>query len=400
MTYRRHSIIGLAAASLAGLALAGPAIAQNYDTADFAAIDKATSAAQKWGNGELDANAPKVTYDGPTIIVRTSLHTPASASSSRTWKGQFDALERMSNGKIKAEHGWGATVHHVSKGFEAARDNLTDAAPCWSFYKSNSFPMMQSLFLPGISPNAAAHSLMAENLYDKYYRSEYERQNVYLGRIRATTPYIFFSKKPIGKMEDLKGQKIRSGGGIHAAVVKALGGSPISMSSGEFYSAFQRGILDVVALSDAATETFKINEIATHRTYANLSRVILEMCLNKQWVDALPADLKTVVDHWGRAAAQYDSQMTFIYYGAKARETFHKQDMKFVGISKAEEKRWQDAVQPVIDEYIQKNEAAGRPAKQLVADMRAFVEKHKNQTPNDIFMEAVKHPVTGVIPGS
>src|SRR3546814_10824052 len=93
----------------------------------------------------------------------------------------------MSNGKIKPVHRWGATIHHVSKGFEANRDNLTDASPCWTFYKSTSFPMMQSLFLPVISPNAAVHSIVAEKLYDEYFREEYERQGVYMGGIRSTT---------------------------------------------------------------------------------------------------------------------------------------------------------------------------------------------------------------------
>jgi len=124
------------------------------------------------------------------------------------------------------------------------------------------------------------------------------------------------------------------------------------------------------------------------------------MCLNKEWVDGLPADLKAVVEQWGRSAAQYDSQISFIYHGATAREKYHKEGMKFVHISSAEEKRWEAAVQPVINDYIQKNEAAGRPAKQLVADMRAFVEKHKDMTPNEIFMQTIEHPVKGILPGT
>src|SRR3546814_18152251 len=117
-------------------------------------VEEATSVAMKWAKGEIDYNAPEVTYDGEPIELRTSLHTPATAWSSKTWQWKFDALERMSNGKIKPVHRWGATIHHVSKGFEANRDNLTDASPCWTFYKSTSLPIMKALFLPGIGPNA------------------------------------------------------------------------------------------------------------------------------------------------------------------------------------------------------------------------------------------------------
>lgn len=400
MNYQRKTALGLAATAGVAIALASPAAAQGYDQASLADAKKATEIAQKWSTGDVDYKAPKVTYDGPPIILRTSLHTPDVAYTSKTWRWQFDALERMSGGKIKADHRWGMTVHHVSKGFEANRDNLTDASPCWSFYKSKSFPLMQSLFLPGISPNAAVHSIVAEKMYAKYYRPEYERQGVYLGRIRATTPYIYFTKSPVTKLAELKGVKVRSGGGIQAKVQTALGATPISMTSGEFYTGFQRGIVDAMSLSDAATQVFKIDEIATNRTYVNLSRVILEMCLNKAWVDALPADLRAVVDHWGRSAAQMDTQMSFLLHGAVARDKFLKDGMKFNDLTAAEAARWQAAVTPVIDTYVKDLDAKGMPGAALVADMRKVVAAYDGKTPNQIFQDTIDNPIRGIIPAN
>jgi TRAP-type transport system periplasmic protein len=400
MSMTRQGIFGLAVSVGAALAIATPASAQGYDQASLEELEKATETAVDWAAGKIDFNAPKVTYTGPAIVMRTSLHTPSSAYSSKVWKAQFDALELMSGGKIKPDHRWGMTVHHVSKGFEANRDNLTDVSPCWSFYKSNSFPMMQALFLPGISPNAAVHAMMAEKMYPKYFREEYERQGVYMGRIRATTPYIYFNKKAITSLEDLKGLKVRSGGGIQADVQAALGAVPTSMSSAEFYTAFQRGILDSVSLSDSATETFKINEIATHRTYVNLSRVILEMCFNKTWVDALPADLRVLLNHWARGASQYDTQINFILGGGISRKIFHEQGMVFNELSAEEDKRWHDAVQPVTAQYLADMAEKGLPAKELLADMKAAVAEYEKMTPNEIMMETIKNPIHGIIPGT
>jgi TRAP-type C4-dicarboxylate transport system substrate-binding protein len=172
------------------------------------------------------------------------------------------------------------------------------------------------------------------------------------------------------------------------------------MSSAEFYTAFQRGIIDVVSLNDAAGEIFKIDELTTHRTYANLSRVILEMCLNKRWVDALPADLRAVVDHWGRGASQVDAQLSFMLGGAQARKGFVEKGIELIDLSDEEESRWQEAVAPVIDEYVRENEAAGRPAKQLLADMKALVAQYSKMTPNEIMMETINDPVTGFLPGT
>jgi TRAP-type C4-dicarboxylate transport system substrate-binding protein len=400
MKHIRHKIIGLTVGASAALALAAPASGQSYDQASLEVLEEATASATGWFEGKFDSNAPKVTYDGPPITLRTSLHTPASAYSSKVWKQQFDVLERISGGKIVPDHRWGMTVHHVSKGFEANRDNLTDTSPCWSFYKSNSFPMLQALFLPGVSPNAAVHAFMAEKLYPKYFRDEYERQGVYMGRIRATTPYIYFNKKAITSLADLKGLKVRTGGGIHADVQAALGAVPTSMSSAEFYTAFQRGIIDSVSLSDSATETFKIHEIATHRTYVNLSRVILEMCFNKKWVDALPADLRTLLNYWGRSAAQYDTQINFILGGGISRKIFRDQGMAFDELSAEEDRRWHEAVEPVIAKYVEETTAKGLPAKELLADMKKLVAEYGKMTPNEIMMDTIKNPIHGIIPGT
>src|SRR3546814_17593714 len=102
-----------------------------------------------------------------------------------------------------------------------------------------------------------------------------------MGGIRSTTPYAYFSKKPIRTMEDLDGMKVRSGGGIHASVQEHLGAVPISMSSGEFYTAFQRGIIDAVSLNDAACDSYNINELTTHRTYSHLRRMAPELSPNQ-----------------------------------------------------------------------------------------------------------------------
>lgn len=64
-----------------------------------------------------------------------------------------------------------------------------------------------------------------------------------------------------------------------------------------------------MSISDGAAEVFKVHEIATNRTYLTLVRIVLEQCVLPDWVNALPADLRDVYEHWGRAAAQYDTQM-------------------------------------------------------------------------------------------
>ena len=53
-------------------------------------------------------------------------------------------------------------------------------------------------------------------------------------------PDIIHSRKPIAKLEDLKGQKLRTFG-TNADVAKLLGATPVAMTMGEAYDAISKG---------------------------------------------------------------------------------------------------------------------------------------------------------------
>ena len=61
--------------------------------------------------------------------------------------------------------------------------------------------------------------------------------------MHAHGPGLLHSKKPVYKMEDLKGLKIRSYG-FNARVAKMLGGVPVAMPQNSVYEALQKGVVD------------------------------------------------------------------------------------------------------------------------------------------------------------
>ncbi len=364
-----------------------------------AEVEKATQAAQDWAAGKLKdyGNFP-VTYSGAPITLRLTSHLPEVAAQAKFLKKAIVVLEKMSHGKLKMTARWGGTVHKVTEGFEANRSGLTDMAACFTFLNSRAFPLTQALSLPGLFPNEAVQTLVAESLAKKYFRAEFARQRVYLNGITGNSHFNLFSNVPITTLAQLKGLKVRSGTGISQRVFQALGAVPVNVSSAGFFSALQRGLLDAVFTSDAAARAFRINEASKYHTATPINNLPLEWCMNKRTIDALPPDLKRVFYAWSRQLHQADSQISFMLASAKARQLFKKQGMQFDQIAPEEWKKWQAKFDPVIEQYIKDGEAKGLPTRALVADIRALVKKYGKMSLDQLMMEAIKDPAQGVSP--
>jgi len=72
------------------------------------------------------------------------------------------------------------------------------------------------------------------------------------------------SKKPIRKLDELKGQRIRAYGEYTAIFLQAQGAAPVVMSSGDMYLALQRGTLDAILSSTSAIVDRKLYEVGKY----------------------------------------------------------------------------------------------------------------------------------------
>ena len=409
---KRHCLIaaGVLSVVTAGFMCLAPvsvysAMAEDIEAiTDVAKVDAATKYAGDWLAGRLkdsDYNMPEITYKGPSITLRWSHHIPgASGYAKNVLDPGLKLLEKLSKGNIKVEERWGGTVHPANAGFEATRSGLTDITACYIFYDPTSFHLMHALALPEIVPSAAAGTRITHEVYDEFFRKEFERTGVLMGVVYTTTPYVVLSKDVLDSLDSLKGKKVRTGGGVEVEVWKALGATPTTMPSPSIYTAFQRGLLDAVTFPDSTSVLFRIDELAKSHTYINLSRNNQEHCLSRKWFEALPPDLKQVVSRWAQGFSQAIAQQFYMLDGAKARNKFRSEGINIVQLSDAEKKKWKDKVQPVIDAWIKANEAKGFPAKKLVDFIEKRAEHYANMTPEQIMRVTVQEPVPNFVGGS
>ena len=338
-------------------------------------------------------------YDGPPITLRLSHHAPALhpliKNVNPAW---IEMIEKESGGKIKIQTYYGGVLHAAKDGFKAVVNDITDIAPAYVNYQPGSFHLAHVLDLPFAFPSAPVASKVAEELYPKYFKKEYEAMGVIMANFHTNGSYNLFTKIPVRKLEDAKGLKIRSAGGESSAILKAMGAVPVAVPATEAYTAFQRGLVDGVSLYNAGALGYRVSELAKSMTELKVNNPANAWAFNRKTWEALPKPVQRYMyDMMRRLSMMYGIE--FDRQDVLAREKFVQSGMQIQALSPAEIARWKAAVEPLWQKFIDENEAAGRPARALVADLRRLTEKYSTWTSEQLMQSVVDEPLKGLVDG-
>jgi TRAP-type C4-dicarboxylate transport system substrate-binding protein len=343
--------------------------------------------------------AEEITYTGPPLTIRFSSHV---SDTHLVWQRAtipwMRLVEKESKGKLIIKPYTSGALHGAKDGFKACVADITDTTHGYPLWQPASFDLFHVLDLPFAFPNVYVSALVSEELYPKYLKKEYEKMGVYLANCHTISPYHLLSKKPIRKIEDLKGMKVRSGGGSVAEMVRRLGAVPVLITTAEVYSAFQRGTVDAVLLYDSGFTSFRLHEIGKYRTVLGLNLAATPYCLNRKTFDGLPKDLKRLFYNLERINSQMAAE-GYDYADKQALDIMRKAGIETIVLPPAELGRWKTAVEFLWEEFISKNEAKGLPAKELVNNLRTLSAKYFTWTPDQIMMHVKENPIPGIIDG-
>lgn len=108
---------------------------------------------------------------------------------------------------------------------------------------SGDVPLLDIVDLAGLNPTIEQARKVADTVVPEANK-ELERFNT---KILATFPYtaqVFFCREPVASLADLKGKRVRTGGGSINDFVSAIGAQPVGIGFPEVYSALERGTVD------------------------------------------------------------------------------------------------------------------------------------------------------------
>jgi TRAP-type transport system periplasmic protein len=339
------------------------------------------------------------TREGDDVVLRYTAHIPNSHGLyGRVFLPWEEMLAERTGGRIRWEHYVDRLLHGALDGFKAIESGITDYTHGYATYQPGSFHLTHGLQLPFLFSNPGVASLVSEELYPRYWKSEYERMGVYLAHCDSTTAYDIISLRPVRVPEDVRGLKVRSTGGLMAEIVRAVGAIPVVVAAAETYTAFQRGIIDAVALGAPDMAAYRLYEMGGYYLRLGLTHTVLQYCFNPRTFDGLPPELKVALYETFRFRGQIAHQN---FYGGAALETavdrLREAGVEVSEPTPEERAQWVEALLPVEQQFIEENERMGRPAEAFVRDARARAALYEGWSDQQLWDHVATRPVQGII---
>jgi TRAP-type transport system periplasmic protein len=111
----------------------------------------------------------------------------------------------------------------------------------------------------------------------------------------------YAAKKPILRLADFKGKKLRiNGSELERAKMSALGATGIAMALSEVMPALDQGVIDGTISGFAVFVPFKMNTLVHVVTVTNDTMLISIAMVSKRWLEGLPPDLQKLVLETGK----------------------------------------------------------------------------------------------------
>jgi TRAP-type mannitol/chloroaromatic compound transport system substrate-binding protein len=187
-----------------------------------------------------------------------------------------------------------------------------------------------------------------------------------------TQPFGWF-KKPVTKLDDLKGIKFRTVG-ISIDVYTAMGAAVNALSGGDIVSAMDRGLLDAAefnnASSDRALGFADVSKVCMLQSYHQNAEQF-EITFNKDKYNALPEKMKAIIANAVDAASADMSWKAIDRYSKDYIELQTKDNVKFYKTPDAILKAQLEA----YDEIVKKKSAENPLFKEILQSQLAFAKR-------------------------
>jgi len=321
----------------------------------------------------------------PCITARYAEATEIKLSAAALWtavhpsyKNVVDAwgaeIEKRTKGRVKVVGYPVGTLLSAKGMYEGVLSGIADVGISCFAYTLGRFPLMEAIDLPMGYSSAEIATKVANDIYKKYKPKELMDTHVCF--LHAHGPGILATKKPVRKLGDLKGMKIRCTG-LAAKVINKLGGVPVGMEQAEAYEALQKGVVEGTACPTSVLQEWKQGELIKYVTlnYSSAYTTTFFTVMNLNKWNSLPRDIQKIItdinEEWIRKQGKLWDDID-----KRAFPWLREEGVEIIDQSPDESSQWEQTVLPLIDEFIMAKKSMGLPAKDVITDIKSLIKQY------------------------
>ena len=293
------------------------------------------------------------------------------------WQANWTAeVEKATGGRVKFQ----VLPKHPSAPpgtFDAVRDGLMDLSYVTASYTPVRHVMPLMPELPGAGDTSVVNSIAYSRIHWKHFHKVGEYKGVKLLGVFTHGPGHLFTKRPVGNINDIKGLKIRTGGGVAEAVANAIGASAFVKPAPESYELLKSGVADGVFFPLESVVSFKLDTVLEQATLfpGGMYSSAFGFFMNEDKWNKLPKQDQAIIEKLSYEHVARTNGMSWDAADQKGLDALKKSGVKIVNADKALVAEVQKRSAPIIDEWIKKASAKGVDAKAILAEFRAELKK-------------------------
>jgi TRAP-type C4-dicarboxylate transport system substrate-binding protein len=288
--------------------------------------------------------------DAASVKLTYSNFFPPGHIQSKLAESWCKEVEKRTNGEVVVQYFPGQTLTKARQVYDGVVEGLSDVGFSVLAYTRGRFPVMAAVDLPLGYTSGTVATKVINAVYKKFMPEELMDTKVMY--LHAHGPGLIHTKsKAVRKMEDMKGLKFR-GHGTSAAVVKALGGTPVPKPMPETYQMLQKGVVDGAVYPFEANKGWKLGEVTRFATadFSAAYTTSFFVVMNKEKWNAISAANQKIIEQinmeWiAKHGEAWDTS------DAKGIVFFLNQGGQIIGLDGQESERWKKAVAPIISDY-------------------------------------------------
>jgi TRAP-type C4-dicarboxylate transport system substrate-binding protein len=156
-------------------------------------------------------------------------------------------------------------------------------------YSPARYPTTRAVELPLLANSATALSVAYWRTQVAHFNKTKEFENLKLLGVFTHGPGQIIAKKPIASLDDVKGMKLRVGGGMVRELANALGVVAIAVPVTQAYEVLSKGVADGIFFPPEGAMSFKLVPVLSHyyEVPGGIYNSAFALVMNKKKWDAL-----------------------------------------------------------------------------------------------------------------
>lgn len=294
-----------------------------------------------------------------------------------------DLVEQYSEGRARIDYYPGEQLGKAKDQLNMVEQGLVEICYVAPAHVPSQLPLNTVAMLPSELTKSQDTAAIYWKLVNGVLLDEWKKYGVQPVWIFSSYAYEAVSKRPLRSIDDFKGLKVRTSGGILDQTAALVGATPVAMPGPEIYESFSRGILDATFVSYTSVPAYGLDEVITNATWgANFGVFPGAFVINLKKFSELPVEVQEAIRRAGEEVTrslslEVDKEVENLLADFKSK------GIEVYQLSSEEKTLWQKSFEPMqeiwLDQMI-KQGVTREEAEQVLNEWKRLVDEQKGVT--------------------